>query len=81
VREIHPRDSRRLDSPGRLLHPRPAAERARLIRLAHESKCQLGLSYRRTRERLAEHGGAAVSVGTVFNWLAQYECDHCGGTS
>lgn len=40
----------------RLLHPRTGAERRRLITLAHESRCKLGLSYRGTRDRLAEHG-------------------------
>jgi hypothetical protein len=65
------------DGKLRLLHPRPRPERGWLIRLAHQSRCELGLSYRAIQRRLEEHG-ARVSVGQVFNYVADYECDRCG---
>ncbi len=66
------------DGRVRLLHPRTDQERWRLIQLAHESHCELGLSYRQTRRRLEEYG-ALTSLGTVANHIKTYECDICAG--
>jgi hypothetical protein len=66
------------DGKVRLLHPRDQRERWRLIHLAHQSRCELGLSYRQVRARLEQYG-AAVSLGQVHNWVKDFECDICAG--
>lgn len=66
------------DGRVRLLHPRDQRERWRLINLAHQSVCELGLSFRQTQRRLEEYG-ASVSLGQVFDYVKVYECSVCAG--
>ena len=56
------------------------AHARQVIRLARQSQCELGLSYRATQRRLEEHG-ARVLVGQLFNWFRDFERDRCLGES
>jgi hypothetical protein len=56
------------------------AHARRVIRLAYQSLCELGLSYRATQRRL-EEGGTRVPDGQLINWLRHVECAHRAGPS
>lgn len=71
---------RRPGKDGRLVlvHMRSDQEKWRLIRLVHQSRCELHLSYRATQRRIEQYG-ARLSLGWVYAYARDYECDICAG--